>query len=487
MCDSQLNYVLHTSITLGTFRKKLKNVLSWLAIPYVEVDTSDHASVPGTCARATLGIVPSGVDPLKTQPTARLLLANGGFELWARRTNRNGIIKTVTVVKNPPASWADVIYEEIPPYRTGANPAEPRFWDLCLFTPADIAQQNIGYNASRDGARIDHVLHKIGSLLQCDPVHPRAQGISLTRHGLGRGGTSGAAARIEFVKSNDTAALMSENGAVASMVPNALHIARAWVRCVKGSATVALVVSSLPERARQENTQFEPTLKHYDSLSNVSIGAGGPNNVLHCKLAPSTYASDRDASETQSQWTELAVGVMSSKPEHEVSVQLVVQSHSDDAAILADDVSFETKTSSAARASTPSDGSIASIVFSTQCSGGGGAEVSFSDSHRCSSDPTYLFYRIREKGGVPVAYEQVHAMVTLGYKAIKCRKPDIIDDVTKAQCPHLSQATLPHLSAMDVKRWGRRGHNDIYPLFHIHFLVFSMLEPFPCTNSSGCS
>ena len=364
-------------------------------------------------------------------------------------------------------------------FKAGANPAEPRFWDLCLFTPADIAQQNIGYNASRDGARIDHVLHKIGSLLQCDPVHPRAQGISLTRHGLGRGGTSGAAARIEFVKSNDTAALMSENGAVASMVPNALHIARAWVRCVKGSATVALVVSSLPERARQENTQFEPTLKHYDSLSNVSIGAGGPNNVLHCKLAPSTYASDRDASETQSQWTELAVGVMSSKPEHEVSVQLVVQSHSDDAAILADDVSFETKTSSVARASTPSDGSTASVVFSTQCSGGGGAEVSFSDSHRCSSDPTYLFYRIREKGGVPVAYEQVHAMVTLGYKAIKCRKPDIMDDVTKAQCPHLSQATLPHLSAMDVKRWGRRGHNNIYPLFHIHFLIFSMLNLVP--------
>ena len=427
--------------------------------PYKEADTTPGATI--ACARASA--------ESSAQSVAKLLLANGGFELWARRTSRNGEVHSVTVVKNPPASWADVIYQEYPAYQMGANPEEPRFWDLCLFTPADIAQQNIGYNATRDGARIDHVLHKIGSLVRCDPVHPRAQGISLTRHGLGRGGTSGAAARIEFVKSNDTAALMSENGAVASMVPNALHIARAWVRCVKGSATVALVVSSLPERARQEKTQSEPTLTHYDALSNVSIGAGGPNNVLHCKLAPSTYASDRDASETQSQWTQLAVGVMSSKPEHEVSVQLVVRSHSDDAAILADDVSLETKTSSVARASTPSDGSTASVVFSTQCSGGGGAGVSFSDSHRCSSDPTHLFYRIREKGGVPVAYEQVHAMVTLGYKAIKCRKPDIMDDLTKAQCPHLSQATLPHLSVMDVKRWGRRGRNVIFPFFIFFF------------------
>lgn len=416
------------------------------------MDTLDHESAPGTCARATPDAESPGAVPPNTQVGAKLLLANGGFELWARRTMRNGEILGVNVVKNPPTSWADVSYREYPPFQEGGNPAEPRFWDLCLYTPPDIEEQNVGYNASGGGARVDHVLHKIGSRVRCDPVHPRVQGISLKQHGPGRSGTSGAAARIEFVKPDDTAALKSENGAVASMVPNALHIARAWVRCVKGSATVALVVSSLPETARQKDAKSGPTVTHYDALSNVSIGTDGANNVLHCKLDPSTYGSDRDASETESRWTQLTVGVMSSKPEHEVSVQLVVRSHSDDAAILTDDVSLEMQTSSAARASTPSDGSNASLVISTHCSGGGGAGVSFSDSHRCSSDPTHLFDRIREKGGVPVAYEQVHAMVTLGYKSIKCRKPDIMDEVTKAQCPHLSQATLPHLSAVDVRR-----------------------------------
>jgi hypothetical protein len=343
-----------------------------------------------------------------------------------------------------------------PPFPDGANPAEPRFWDLCLYNPDDMERQNVGYNISRDGARMDHVLHKLGSLVSCDPLGVRAQGISLERQALGTGINSGAAARISFVKANYTAALKSENGAVASMVPNAVHIARARVRCVKGSATVALVVSSLSERAHLQNVASGPTLQHYDALSNVSIGSdeGGASNVLHCKLDPSTYGSDVDASENESPWAQLTVGVLSSKAEHDVSVQLVVRSHSDNAAILADDVSLETTTSSNARASTPSDGSNASFVNSTHCIGGGGAGVSFSDSHRCSSDPVYLFYRIREKGGVPVALEQIHAMVTLGFKAITCRKPDMMDDVTTAQCPHLSQATLPHLSAMDVKRLG---------------------------------
>ena len=389
------------------------------------------------------------------------MLVNGGFELWARRTNRNGMVRNVNIAKAPPIAWADVTYQVYPKFREGANPAEPRFWDLCLYTRADFELNIVGYNASEDGVRVDHFLHKLGSDVRCDPVNPRIQGVNLTRHAPGRSGISGAAARIEFVKSNDTAALMSESGAVASMVPNSLHVARAWVRCVKGSATVALVVSSLPESARYKEVGSPPTLTHYDALLNVSVGSGGAKNVLHCALDPSTYGSDSDASEMESQWIQLEVGVMSSKPEHEVSLQLVVHSHSDDAAILADDVSFEVVTSGGARAVTPSDGSSASLVSSTHCSGGGGAGVSFSDSHQCASDPTHLFYRIREKGGVPVAYEQIHAMVLLGYKSIKCRKPEVMDDVTTAECPHLSQATLPHLSAMDVKRWGCRAGNDL--------------------------
>jgi hypothetical protein len=395
------------------------------------------------CARAAA--VSSGPSP------ARLLLANGGFELWARRTNKNGLVRDASITKNPPAAWADVTYQIYPVFPEGANPAEPRFWDLCLYTSADLERIIVGYNASGDGLRADHLLHKLGSLVRCDPVIPRIQGVSLKQHAPGRGGASGAAARaaarIEFVKSNDTAALVTENGAVASIVPNVLHVARAWVRCVKGCATVALVVSSLPETARPiDEETVEISLTQYDALANISVGSDGAKNILRCKLNPPSDGTDRDASEAESGWTELEVGVMSSKAEHEVSVQLVVHSHSDGAAIL-----VEAATDSVPRASTPSDGSSASSAYSTHCSGGGGAGVSFSASHQCSTDPTRLFYRIREKGGVPVAYEQIHAMVTLGYKAISCRKPKM-DPVTTAECPHLSQATLPHLSAPDVKR-----------------------------------
>jgi len=112
---------------------------------------------------------------------------------------------------------------------------------------------------------------------------------------------------------------------------------------------------------------------------------------------------------------------------------------------------MEVKTNSFPRASAPSDGSSANLVSSTHCSGGGGGGVSYSDSHKCSVDPIHLFYRIREKGGVPVAFEQVHAMVRLGLQSINCRKPKL-DTVTTTQCSHLSRATLPHLSALDVTR-----------------------------------
>jgi hypothetical protein len=220
-------------------------------VPRCKADTVPGASSV-VCARAAATAVSSGQSP------AKLLLANGGFELWARRTNKNGLIRDVAISKNPPASWADVTYRKYPAFPEGANPAEPRFWDLCLYASADLEQNNVGYNASGDEARVHHLLHKLGSLVRCDPVIPRIHGVSLTRHAPGRGGTSvgaggaseGYTARIEFVKSNDTAALVSENGAVASIVPGVLHVARAWVRCVKGSVTVALVVSSLPDAAR---------------------------------------------------------------------------------------------------------------------------------------------------------------------------------------------------------------------------------------------
>jgi len=420
-------------------------------VPRCKVDTVAGASVGCVPAAAAAAIGPTAA-PQQT----RLLFANGGFELWVRRTNMYGAMRNAAVMKNPPASWADVTYQMFPAYPKGANPPEPRFWDLCIYEAMEFEKMGVDYNSSLS-MRVDHLLHKLGARVLCDPVLPRAQGISLNPHAPGRDGASSYAARMEFLKANYTAAVASENGAVASLVPGVLHVARAWVRCVKGSATVALVVSSLPETARMSGNEQEKqsvALTYYDALPNITLGSDGPKNVLRCQLEPSTYTNNTDASESVSGWTQLEVAVRSPKAAHEVVVQLIIHSHSDNAAILIDDASLEAETTAAtpARTSTPSDGSDASSVFPAYCSGGGGGGVSYSASHRCSTDPTRLFYRIREKGGVPVAFEQVHAMVRLGYRSIQCRKPDL-DFIAKAECPHLSEATLPHLSVADVKTY----------------------------------
>lgn len=413
------------------------------------VDTSPGTSAPAPrCLRAPAAEASTPANGVfnnaSEERREKLLLANGGFELWARRTNSNGLIRDVSIAKNDPSAlaWADVTYQKYPGetgYPAGANPAEPRFWDLCFYQQADLRQMGAGYNASGVfDARAGHSLHKLGSLVQCDPVIPRAQGVSLERHAPGRDGGSGAAAaRFAFVKANDVAAVKSENGAVASVAPGAFHVARVWVRCVKGAATVALVVSSLPESARLSEEKGGISLDHYDALMNVTVGSNGPMNLLRC------VHSDPTVNSNASSWTRLEVGFTSSQPVHEASVQLVAQSHSDDVVILVDDASLEVVTGGGSSASSTS-------TSSACCTGGGGAGVSYSDSHRCSADPTRLFYRLRELGGVPVAVEQIHAMVTLGYVSIKCRKPEM-DPSSTVECPHLSHATLPHLSAQDVK------------------------------------
>ena len=384
-------------------------------VPRCSPDVVDNESTQ--CARGAAGE--------SSSTRAQLLLANGKFELWARRTNRNGIVRDVSLSRDPPNTWAAVTYKKYPPFVEGANPAEPRFWDLCLYSASDVEALNIGYDASTDGAEMGHLLHKFGALVRCDAVIPRVQGISLSEHSPGRGG-SASAARLEFVKVNDTAALKAENGAVAALAPNVMHVAKAWVRCARGSATVALVVSSLPMTARADVIENEVSVTHYDAMTNISLGSGGARNVMRCDVDPSAYTSSSDAPESVSAWTQLEVAVSSARAEHEVTVQLVVQSHSDDAAVLMDDVSLEAETNAMPRRSTPADGSSATSVFSGTCSGGGGAGVSFTDSHKCATDPTHLFYHIREKGGVPVVHEQVHAMVRIGYRSVKCRKPELL-------------------------------------------------------------
>ena len=391
--------------------------------------------------------------------SAQLLMANGGMELWEMRSNKNGLMRDVSFTRDPPDSWADVTYQAYPDfdpdasYPAGANPSEPRFWDLCLYTSETLEDMDIGYNATTDA--LSGVLHKVGALTLCDPVDPRGQGITLSQVSSGRDdGETGpsSAARMGFVKVNDTASLKAENGAMASMVPGAVHIARAWVRCAKGSSTVALVVSKLPHDAPVVAQDIPVSMTYHDAMTNLSVAGASTTNTHRCDVDASAYTSSSDAPESLSGWVQLEVAVSSTQAEHDITMQVIVQSHSSDAAVVIDDASWEVKTGTSPTLGTGSDGSIAEWVFSTTCAGGGGGGVSYTDAHKCSSDPTRLFYRLREMGGVPVAHETVHAMVLIGYQSVRCRRPEL-DAVSQAECPFLSEAILPHLSADDVRAY----------------------------------
>ena len=415
---------------------------------------------PDVTSEAEVGCARSATNGESASP-AQLLMTNGGMELWERRSNRNGIMRNARIVQNPPDWWADVTYQAYPDYEDllasyppGANPAEPRFWDLCLYTPDDVQNMGLGFNATTDSADDTRaLLHRTGALTRCDPVHPRAQGISLSQVSPGRKRATGTSvARMAFVKVNDTASLKAESGAMASMVPGGLHIARAWVRCAKGSSTVALVVSKLPHDAPVAAQDIQVTMRHYDAMTNVSVEGEPTANTVRCDVDPTSYTSSSDAPESASGWVQLEVAVSSSEAEHDITVQVIVQSHSDDAAVLMDDVSWELATSASPRVAVDSDSSSSASVFATTCAGGGGGGVSYTDAHKCSTDPTRLFYRLREIGGVPMAYEQVHAMVVIGYKSVRCRRPEL-DATSQLECPFLSEASLPHLSADDVRAY----------------------------------
>ena len=377
--------------------------------------------------------------------SAQLLMANGGMELWEMRSNRNGIMRDV--------QSENITYRQFPPYPEGANPSEPRFWDLCLYTPETLEDMDIGYNATTDA--LSGMLHKIGALTLCDPVYPRARGITLSQVSSGRDdGVSGpsSAARMGFMRVNDTASLKAENGAMASMVPGAVHIARAWVRCARGSSTVALVVSKLPHDAPVVAQDIPVSMMHHDAMTNLSVAGESTSNTHRCDVDTSAYTSRSDAPESASGWVQLEVAVSSTEAEHDITMQVIVHSHSSDAAVVIDDASWEVETGTSPTPGSGSDDSNAEWVFLTTCAGGGGGGVSYTDAHKCSSDPTRLFYRLREMGGVPVAHETVHAMVLIGYQSVRCRRPEL-DVVSQAECPFLAEASLPHLSADDVRAY----------------------------------
>jgi serine/threonine protein kinase len=312
---------------------------------------------------------------------------------------------------------------------------------------------DIGYNATTDA--LSGMLHKIGALTLCDPVYPRARGITLSQVSSGRDdGVSGpsSAARMGFMRVNDTASLKAENGAMASMVPGAVHIARAWVRCARGSSTVALVVSKLPRDAPVVAQDIPVSMMHHDAMTNLSVAGESTSNTHRCDVDTSAYTSRSDAPESASGWVQLEVAVSSTEAEHDITMQVIVHSHSSDAAVVIDDASWEVETGTSPTPGSGSDDSNAEWVFLTTCAGGGGGGVSYTDAHKCSSDPTRLFYRLREMGGVPVAHETVHAMVLIGYQSVRCRRPEL-DVVSQAECPFLSEASLPHLSADDVRAY----------------------------------
>ena len=51
-----------------------------------------------------------------------------------------------------------------------------------------------------------------------------------------------------------------------------------------------------------------------------------------------------------------------------------------------------------------------------------------------------------------MAFEQVHAMVRIGFRSVSCKKPTL-DATSAAECAFLSQATLPHLGADEVRAY----------------------------------
>ena len=79
-----------------------------------------------------------------------------------------------------------------------------------------------------------------------------------------------------------------------------------------------------------------------------------------------------------------------------MTVQLVVQSHSGRRGADGRCESREAETNAMPRRGTAADQRDVR-VFRT-CSGGGGAGVSFTESHKCATDPTYLFLHPGERG-----------------------------------------------------------------------------------------
>ena len=67
---------------------------------------------------------------------------------------------------------------------------------------------------------------------------------------------------------------------------------------------------------------------------------------------------------------------------------------------------------------------------------------------QCHRHPVNILYRLREEGGVAVAYQQVHAINRLAAQALRCRRPEA--NLVPADCPLLSAAHLPHITSADV-------------------------------------
>ena len=176
------------------------------------------------------------------------------------------------------------------------------------------------------------------------------------------------------------------------------------------------------------------------------------SNTHRCDVDTSAYTSRSDAPESASGWVQLEVAVSSTEAEHDITMQVIVHSHSsvcgggDRRCELGGGDWHKPDAGFGVRRLERGVGVL------TTCAGGGGGGVSYTDAHKCSSDPTRLFYRLREMGGVPVAHETVHAMVLIGYQSVRCRRPEL-DVVSQAECPFLAEASLPHLSADDVRAY----------------------------------
>ena len=188
-------------------------------------------------------------------------------------------------------------------------------------------------------------------------------------------------------------------------------------------------------------------MKHYGCDDEHQLGSGGTRTSCDAKWIRRRTSSS-DALESVSAWTQPEVAVSSARGEHEVTVQLVVQSHW---TTRGADGRCESRGGDERDAEEGHGGGRIKRdvrVFGT-CKRRRGSRGELARSHKCAAGSDIPVLPHPERSEVPVVHEQVHAMVRIGYRSVKCRMPHELDATSRDECPFLSERRC-HLSADGV-------------------------------------